>query len=362
MRGVHLGIGIAAGVAAGALCVGVLAAVGEEEPDVAPVPTAPGPTGPDGSTGARPSPSGSTEGQSGSVAGATKIPAAPYLHLGWGRPPQAAKVMEATGIKAFTLAFVLSDGGCDPAWDGRRPLKGGVDAKAIKAIKDAGGEVHLSFGGWSGRKLGPRCKTPEAYAAAVQKVVDAYAPDALDFDIENDDELRDAAVQDRILNALKIVKADNPDVALVVTTSTDKKGLDRWGVRLIERAAELAVPVDNYTIMPFNFGGSTDMYADTVAAADALKSVLTRVHGWDDAAARARMGVSGMNGVSDDGETTTPATWTRIRDWASFQGLGRLSFWSLNRDRACPGGGDPVMDCSGTPQKTWEFTRITAGF
>ena len=26
--------------------------------------------------------------------------------------------MNATGIKAFTMAFVLSSGGCNPAWDG----------------------------------------------------------------------------------------------------------------------------------------------------------------------------------------------------------------------------------------------------
>ncbi|MDX6743974.1 chitinase [Actinocorallia sp. A-T 12471] len=343
MRGVHLGIGIAAGVTAGVLCVGVLAAVGEDDPAAKVPPPA-----------ATPTPSGPAE---------PRIAAAPYLHLGWGKPPQVAKVMDATGITAFTLAFALSDGGCEVAFDGRRPLAGGPEAAAAQAIKDAGGQVHVSFGGWSGRKLGPLCGSPEDYAAAVQKVVDAYAPTALDFDIENDDELRSAAVQDLILKGMKIVKAANPDIALIITTSTDKKGLDKWGQRLLEHAAALEVPVDNYTVMPFNFGGSADMYADTVAAAEDLKTRLADIHGWDDATAWRMSGVSGMNGVSDDGEITTPQIWTRVRDWASFRGLGRLSFWSVNRDRPCPqGGGDVVSDCGGVPQKRWEFTEITAGF
>ncbi|MCD0451702.1 hypothetical protein LO762_21245 [Actinocorallia sp. API 0066] len=343
MRGVHLGIGVAAGVTAGVLGVGVLAAVGGEEPRTAPVPTATG-------TGTPPAPQGPTP-----------IPPAPYLHLGWGHPPDVKAVMDATGVTAFTLAFVLSGGGCDVTWDGRRPLDSAPDAAAVKAIRDAGGQVHISVGGWSGRKLGPRCRTARAYADAVQKVVDAYRPDVLDFDIENDDELRVAAVQDRILNGMKHLKTANPDLRLVITTSTGKKGLDKWGERLIERAAELRTPVDNYTIMPFNFGGSTDMYADTVAAAESFKALLQRVHGWDDATAWRNVGLSGMNGVSDGKETTTPRTWTRIRDWASFRGIGRFSFWSVNRDRPCAGPADG-SSCSETAQEPWEFTRITAGF
>jgi hypothetical protein len=58
---------------------------------------------------------------------------------------------------------------------------------------------------------------------------------------------------------------------------------------------------------------------------------------------------------------TSVATWTSIRDWARSHGLGRLAFWSVNRDRPCPGGG-VVSNCSGISQNNWDFTRITAGF
>lgn len=48
------------------------------------------------------------------------------------------------------------------------------------------------------------------------------------------------------------------------------------------------------------------------------------------------MGISGMNGLSDQQELTTVAAWTQIRDWAKSKGLTRLAYWAVNRDRPCP--------------------------
>ncbi|GAB4085795.1 hypothetical protein GCM10028784_24250 [Myceligenerans cantabricum] len=289
-----------------------------------------------------------------------KMPAAPYLFLGWGNPQDATSVMSETGIEAFTMAFILSSGGCAPAWDGQRPLDGGVDEQTIDAIHAAGGQVQVSFGGWQGNKLGPNCSSPEEFAGAVQQVIDAHQVDVVDFDIENTDELEDYAVQDRILQGISIVKENNPDVGAVVTIPTTTTGPGGAGSRLIERAAELGTPIDNYTIMPFDFGGS-DMAADTKAATEGLKDQLRAANGWTDEEAWSHAGISGMNGTSDVGETTTPAQWSEIRDWASAQGVTRFAYWAVNRDRPCPGGG-AVSDCSGIDQEDLEFTRITAGF
>jgi hypothetical protein len=67
--------------------------------------------------------------------------AAPYLYEGWGDPPNPSAVMSATGVKWFTMAFVLDSGGCNPAWDGSRPLTGGVDQTAVNQIRSAGGDI-----------------------------------------------------------------------------------------------------------------------------------------------------------------------------------------------------------------------------
>ncbi|MFG3343991.1 carbohydrate binding domain-containing protein [Streptomyces sp. NPDC048018] len=287
--------------------------------------------------------------------------AAPYLYLGWGDPPSATAVMSATGIKTFTMAFILSSGGCNPAWDGQRPLTGGVDQSTITAIRNAGGDIVPSIGGWQGNKLGPNCSTPEALAGAYQKVIDAYGLKSIDVDIENTDEFENAVVQDRILNALKIVKANNPGLRTILTFGTSTTGPTSWGNRLIEQSKALGANIDVFTIMPFDFGGGADMYGSTVNAANGLKNKLKAVYGWDDATAYAHVGISGMNGLSDQQETTTPATWTQIRDWANSNHIARLAFWSVNRDRGCPGGG-VVENCSGISQTDWQFTKITAGF
>ncbi|TDE20449.1 chitinase [Nonomuraea mesophila] len=290
----------------------------------------------------------------------SRMPGAPYLYMGWGNPPNPGAVMDTTGVRSFTMAFILSSGGCNPAWDGQRPLTGGVDQQAINTIKSKGGSVQISFGGWSGNKLGPNCSSPQAFAGAVQQVINAVGPAVVDFDIENTDEFENYTVQDRILNGLKIVKQNNPNIKIVVTFGTYPSGPNSHGVRLINQARALGVPIDNFTIMPFDFG-SSNIYQDTVNASEGLKNALKNAYGWSDAQAYAHMGISGMNGLSDQQELTTPGTWTQIRDWARSKGLTRLAYWAANRDRPCPGGG-VTSNCSGIAQSDWEFTRITAGF
>jgi hypothetical protein len=297
----------------------------------------------------------------GCTGGGTAMAAAPYLYPGWGDPPAPATVMSATGIKWFTMAFVLSGGGCTPAWDGSGPLTGGTHANTIAAIKAAGGDIIPSFGGWSGNKLGPNCSSATALAGAYQQVINAYGLKAIDIDIENSDEFENEVVQDRILDALKIVKQNNPGIKTIVTFGTTTTGPSYYGTRLINQAAAKGANIDVFTIMPFDFGGGANMYQSTVNAAEGLKNALKTAFGWSDATAYAHMGISGMNGLSDQQELTSPATWTQIRDWAKARGLARFTFWSVNRDRPCAGGG-VVSNCSGIAQNTWEFTAITAGF
>jgi len=286
---------------------------------------------------------------------------APYLYLGWGNPPSPATVMSATGIKWFTMAFINASGGCNPAWDSNRALTGSADATAISQIKAAGGQVVPSFGGYQGNKLGPNCSSASALAGAYQKVINAYGLKAIDIDIENTDEFENATVQDRILGALKIIKTNNPGVQTIVTFGTATTGPTYWGGRLIDQAKALGAKIDIFTIMPFDFGGGADMYASTVSAANGLRDKLKSTFGWSNSTAYGHLGISGMNGLSDQQELTSVATWTKIRDWANTNAIGRLAFWSVNRDRGCAGGG-VVSNCSGIAQNDWAFTKVTAGF
>jgi chitinase len=292
--------------------------------------------------------------------GGVKMAAAPYIYPGWGNPPAPATVMNATGVKAFTMAFVLANG-CNPVWDSEGGLTGGVHASTINAIRAAGGDVVPSFGGYSGNKLGPACSTPELLAGAYQKVIDAFGLKAIDIDIENYDEFENFTVQDRILNALKIVKQKNPTIKTILTFGTTTSGPSSTGIRLINQAKALGANVDIFAIMPFDFGGGSNMYQNTVNATEGLKNAVKSAFGYTDAQAYSRLGISGMNGLSDQQELTTVAIWTQIRDYAKSKGLARFTFWAVNRDRGCAGGG-VVSNCSGIAQNDWDFTRVTAGF
>ncbi len=74
----------------------------------------------------------------------------------------------------------------------------------------------VSFGGWSGKKLGSSCHTPAALAAAYQKVIDAYALKAIDIDIEHG-EIASKKTRKRVVEALAIVQREDPALEISIT-------------------------------------------------------------------------------------------------------------------------------------------------
>jgi len=288
------------------------------------------------------------------MAAVDPVLAAPYLYQ-WAGQTSPTAAMDATGVKAFTLAFVLSDGSCNPKWDGSRSLTGS-DKTMINTIRSKGGDVVPSFGGWSGTKLGSKCTSASALAGAYQKVIDAYALKAIDLDIENTDEFQNATVQDRILNAVKLTKQKNPNLRVVITIGTTTTGPDTWGKRLINQAKAIVAPVDVWSVMPFDFSNGGDMAAMTKTAVDGLKNQLKSTFGWSDDTAYRHSGLSSMNGKTDNNETVTLANWNSIRSYAASHHLARFTFWAANRD--CSGGGE----CSGISQAKYAFTKVVAGY
>jgi len=278
--------------------------------------------------------------------------AAPYLYQ-WENPQNPVNVMKATGIKSFTLAFVLSKGNCNPAWDGDRSLTG-ADITRVNQIRAAGGDAIPSIGGWSGNKLGPTCSNATNLAAAYQKVINAGKFTAIDLDIENTDEFENNTVQDRILGAVKIIKQNNPGVKVVITIGTETSGPNAKGKRFIQRSKDLGAPVDVWAVMPFDFSNGGDMVAMTKSAVTGLKNHVKSVFGLSDDAAFRKSGLSSMNGHTDNsGENVSVANFKFIVSWANSVHLARVSFWALNRD---------CNNCAGIGQGQYDFTKANAAF
>lgn len=300
------------------------------------------------------------------VASATTQPvemAAPYEYLGWGDPQPPTQVMAATGVKDLTLAFMLSKGACNPEWDGSRPLLGGVDQSTIQAVRAAGGDVAVSFGGWSGKKLGTSCRTVAALAGAYQKVITAYSLQAMDIDIEHT-EMSNKSARQRVVGALAAVQQANPGLEISITFGCAETGPDKQGLSLIADAAAIGFQPTAWTIMPFDFGAPvSNMGATSVAAARGLDAALVSAYHLSAAAAYLHVGISSMNGVTDESdETVSTSDFDTMLDFAQANHLARLTFWSVNRDRPCPPGQGPSDSCSGVTQDPYAFTSIIAGY
>ncbi|WP_163508278.1 chitinase [Fodinicola acaciae] len=297
-----------------------------------------------------------------SYAAPAGIQAAPYEYFGWGNPQSPASVMSATGVKWFTLAFILSKGTCSPAWDGSRPLTGGSDQSNINAIRAKGGDVVVSFGGWSGNKLGQSCSSAGALAGAYQKVINAYGLKAIDIDIEAG-EFTSSTVRQRVVDALKTVRANNPGLITYLTFGTTPSGPDGNGADLIKRGAKSGLANDGWIIMPFDFGGhSGSMGAATVSALEGLKKTVKSAYGYSDGDAYRHIGLSSMNGKTDESdETVSTGDFNTMLAYAQQHHIARFAFWSINRDRQC-GSGSDGDSCSGISQSAYAFTKIVVKY
>ncbi|MFF4344517.1 carbohydrate-binding protein [Kitasatospora sp. NPDC001540] len=288
---------------------------------------------------------------------------APYLMPEDNSPPDAAAVMDATGQKAFQLAFILAQGStCSPSWGGTSSIDTDTTMPAvIQTIRNKGGDVSVSVGGYGGTKLGQTCGTPEATAAAYQKVVTKYNLKAIDFDLEEPEYENTAAIHNEI-GAARILQQNNPGIYISITTAGTNAGTGWFGTQMLLEAKSQGFTPNNYSIMPFDGG-----FSGAAAQTDALvkfNQILQNTFGWNEATAYAHEGVSMMNGRTDAAEYFKQADFQTVLDFATAHKLARYTYWSVNRDRQCPGTVDPGLSgaCSSVAQNDWDFTKYTVKF
>ncbi|WP_316741634.1 chitinase [Streptomyces sp. MK7] len=314
---------------------------------------------------------GTTALVAGSASGATTqlsnrwYAAAPYLMPLDNDPPDAAAIMDATGLKAFQLAFILAPngGGCSPTWDGTASVSSDTAVKSlIDTIRAKGGDVSVSIGGYGGTKLGQACSDPAATAAAYQQVVTKYGLHAIDFDLEEPEYENSAAIHNEI-GAAKILQQNNPGLYVSVTTAGTADGTGWFGKQMLLEAKSQGFTPNNFSIMPFD-GGFNGAASQTSALTN-FNRILQSTFGWDQATAYAHEGFSGMNGRSDTGEMFYQSDFQTVLDFATSHNMDRFTFWSLNRDRQCSppdNGGRTSGTCSSVPQNSWDFAKFSVKF
>ncbi|WP_406841629.1 ricin-type beta-trefoil lectin domain protein (plasmid) [Streptomyces sp. AHU1] len=288
--------------------------------------------------------------------------AAPYTEM-WNSPSVMTEAHASTGLKYFTLAFVINGkGSCNATLNGDTAVSNSGWISAINALRGSGGDVIASFGGAAGTELGVACTSVGALKAQYKKVIDTLNLTRVDFDVEGG-ALNNSGANDRRNQALAELQQEYAktgrklDVQYTLPASVN--GLEGNSMSLLRSAKQHGLRVNLVNIMTMDYGPAMDMGDAAISAAQGLHNQLKQV--WSDRSNSQLWAMEGntpMIGVNDaQVERFTAEDAKSLEQFAHSHGIQELSFWSLGRDKACSSNGKLSDSCSGTPQSKLEFAR-----
>jgi len=317
-----------------------------------------------------------------SAVGATPIPAhvyAPYFEM-W-TTDSMSTVAQQSGAHYLTLAFVetTSKTSCTLAWNGSssQTVAAGTFLSDITAVRNLGGNVIPSFGGWSadqgGTEIGDSCKTIGSIATAYEQLVTIYDVTRLDMDIEGRSLTKPDGI-DRRNKAIKMLQdwaaGNGRTVQISYTLPTSRNGLEASGLAVLQNAIANNVRVDVVNPMVFDYydRAGLDMGDSAISALTGIHNQLAGLYPTKTSAQIwAMQGATIMNGLDDyprKTESTSVQDAQQLYQFATTTGAGMntLSMWAIQRDNGgCPGS-TGSNDCSGIVQNTWDFSHVLNPF
>ena len=290
----------------------------------------------------------------------------------------------SAAARDIVLSFVVADPkkACTPTWGGAYSLDAASDDldldRRIARLRQAGGSVVVSFGGAANSELSTVCTDPDKLVDAYAAVVDRYDIRTIDLDVEGAG-LNDTAAATRravAVKALQVARAKSrKSLRVWLTLPVSPEGLSTAGRQAVAAMLEQKVDLSGVNLMTMDYGGSR---AKGQSMLDASTSALTATHrqlgqvyaraGKDVGSATLwrRMGATPMIGQNDvPGEIFSMAAAKQLSAFAAEKGLGRMSMWSLNRDRTCGANYPDVAvvsnSCSGVTQGAESFATLLRG-
>jgi len=299
---------------------------------------------------------------------------APYVDMGLTVDWQLLTIQQQSGIKVFTLGFVVGNGGCTPTWGGvgatvaNDTLPNGTTILSlVQGIRAAGGDVIISFGGASGTELALGCSTVSSLQAAYQAVLNKYSvnsstPVRLDFDIEGGATTDQTSINRRN-QALVGLKNANPGLVISYTLPVLPTGLVASGVNILNSVKSSGLNLNVVNIMAMDYGSANDNGGQMgLSAQQAASNTHNQVVA---AGLTATIGVTPMIGINDvNTEIFQLADAQSLLNFANANSyITRLSMWSVARDNgSCAGQGFASPVCSGITQSNWAFSNIFKPF
>ena len=253
--------------------------------------------------------------------------AAPSLQIGSGDAGDMADDMSATGLKDYTLAFLIPQSGCTPQWEYNSDPVGSFSSQ-IAALKSSGGDVIISFGGEAGGELAQTCTSVSDLTAAYANVVNTYGVTRLDFDIEGST-LDDSASNTRRNQALAALQAQDPSVQVDYTLAVAPNGLPSEEMGVLQDAQSNGVTVSTVNIMTMDFGDGQNALDDAESAAQATAGQLANLYGISNSQAYGMMGLTPIAGQNDDNEYFSQSDASTLESFAASNGVQELAFWEV---------------------------------
>lgn len=287
------------------------------------------------------------------------IRVAPYVDMGAFPTPSLSELSADGKLKSFTLAFITASG-CRAMWFNSFDPREGFALDQINAIRRAGSDVKISFGGATGVELAQACSSVDSLVAEYQAVVTAYSLKHIDLDIEGAATADQTSVERRS-QALRRLQRANPGLRVSLTLPVLPEGLTADGLGVVRSARDAGVDIDVVNVMAMDYNRDGDYGDLAVQAAESTFNQLKELFpDRSDAAIWRMVGVTPMLGQNDDGRIYDADDARQLVSFARSQDLGMLAFWEMTRDRnACSG---PLFRCTNIAQRPFEFSRIFAGF
>lgn len=292
-------------------------------------------------------------------------------------PTYPFETAQEPGTENVVLSFIVAAGAdsCTPSWGTAYTLEqAGTELdldRKVERLRNEGRDVVISFGGLLNSELGDVCEDVAALQEAYAEVIDRYTLTTIDLDLEGE-ALQDSAAISRRAEAIAALQAERreqgEELAVWLTLPVATTGLTVEGTDAV--AAFLAAGVDlaGVNAMTMNLDAPSTMAAASVDALTSLHRQLGILY--DEAGSHqgpttlwSKIGatpMAGQNDLSQDVFTLEDAR--TLNAFALEKGLGRVSLWSLNRDRTCGANYPDVAvvsdSCSGVEQTGETFAGL----
>ena len=288
----------------------------------------------------------------GQAAGAAEI--APYFHT-WNGTLMAAR--QASGLDSAILAFGITHGTC--------VLDGSLTGMAAdtRNFAAAGGQLMISFGGAGGTYVESACADDDQAFALMEKVMLDTGIRRFDFDVEGA-HLLDTVGTARRSRVVARLQARYPDLQVSMSLPAWFNGFSQGGMEVLRTTIATGVRIDRVLVMAQSFGVAN---VQTLSPPTVGNGVITSFNAAAGQIAPlfpnksqpqlyAMMGVTSMIGTNDDGSTFTLADADTLTAFVKANGIGLLSWWSFQRDRAqSTSGAADINTYSGVAQSDYQF-------